>query len=117
MNVYIAFCNYKLDFYDNSIQSLEPYLAVFPNSPTAVNLKACNQYRIYHRKEAEQELRKLKHLTENELNFAKDIIAHNMVTQTNVKLKHEVYFRSYFEMVRLRYKHYPLLLILFQKHD
>lgn len=44
MNVYVALCYYKLDYYDVSLEILAVYLGVNPNSITGVNLKACNHY-------------------------------------------------------------------------
>jgi intraflagellar transport protein 56 len=44
LNVYIALCYYKLDYYDVSLEILAVYLGTNPNSITGVNLKACNHY-------------------------------------------------------------------------
>lgn len=53
----------------------------FEDSPIAVNLKACNQYRLYNSKAADNELKSLKNLTQSELLFAKDVILHNTVNK------------------------------------
>lgn len=42
LNVYVALCYYKMEYYDVSIEILQSYLNSFPTSVTAVNLKACN---------------------------------------------------------------------------
>jgi intraflagellar transport protein 56 len=53
LNVYVALCYYKLDCYDISQELLEVYLKKYSESATAVNLQACNQYRLYNGKTAE----------------------------------------------------------------
>jgi hypothetical protein len=53
LNVYIALCYYKLDYYDISQEVLAGYLQHFPDSAIGVNLKACNHYRLYNGKAAE----------------------------------------------------------------
>jgi intraflagellar transport protein 56 len=75
----MALCYYKLDYYDISMEMLQIYLDKFNDSPIAVNLKACNHYRLYNSKAAENELKVLKSMSTSELNFAKDIILHNTV--------------------------------------
>nr|CAG4643889.1 EOG090X04LA [Lepidurus arcticus] len=59
LNVYVALCYYKLDYYDVSQEVLQMYLQHFPDSVIAVNLKACNHFRLYNGKAAENELRPL----------------------------------------------------------
>lgn len=59
LNVYVALCYYKLDYYDVSQEVLAVYLQHYPDSPIAINLKACNHFRLYNGKAAEQELRTL----------------------------------------------------------
>ncbi|KAL3094077.1 hypothetical protein niasHT_027405 [Heterodera trifolii] len=83
LNVYLALCYYKLDYYDLSLEMLQSYLDKYPDSPIAVNLKACNQYRLYNSKAAENELKVLKDLSSSELRFAKDVILHNKVVFRN----------------------------------
>ncbi|KAI6172348.1 Tetratricopeptide repeat protein 26 [Aphelenchoides besseyi] len=74
LNVYLALCYYKLDYYDVSMEVLQPYLNAHPDSAIAVNLKACNHYRLYNSKAAENELKSLRHLATSEANFGKDIV-------------------------------------------
>lgn len=59
INVYVALCYYKMDFFDVSQDILQSYLAANPTSVTALNLKCCNQYQMYNGKVAEQEIRVL----------------------------------------------------------
>lgn len=58
---------------------LDIYLNAYPDSATAVNLRACNQYKLYNGKAAEKELRSLSGQNAPKTEFAKDFIAHNTV--------------------------------------
>ncbi|CAJ1352160.1 unnamed protein product [Effrenium voratum] len=53
LNVYIAFCYYKLDYYDVALEILQSYLTANPHSTVAVNLKACSHYQLYNGKAVE----------------------------------------------------------------
>lgn len=57
LNVYVAMCYYKLDYYDVSLEILAVYLQAYPDSAIGVNLKACNHFRLYNGKAAEAELK------------------------------------------------------------
>ncbi|KAI6182027.1 Tetratricopeptide repeat protein 26 [Aphelenchoides fujianensis] len=76
LNVYLALCYYKLDYYDVSMEVLQPYLNTHSDSAIAVNLKACNHYRP----QAESELKSLRHLATSDASFGKDIVLHNTVS-------------------------------------
>jgi len=56
LNVYVALCYCKLDYYDVSLEILAVYLQSHPDSALANNLKACNHFRLYNGKAAEAEL-------------------------------------------------------------
>eukprot|EP01028_Stygiella_incarcerata_P004741 TRINITY_DN2060_c0_g1_i1.p1 TRINITY_DN2060_c0_g1~~TRINITY_DN2060_c0_g1_i1.p1 ORF type:complete len:554 (+),score=117.21 TRINITY_DN2060_c0_g1_i1:117-1778(+) len=79
LNVYIALCYYKLDYYDVSLEVLNVYLQSHPDSAVALNLKACNQYRLYDGKAAEMELKALVDLHGTIYNYENDLVRHNMV--------------------------------------
>uniref|UniRef100_UPI00358E2640 intraflagellar transport protein 56-like n=1 Tax=Myxine glutinosa TaxID=7769 RepID=UPI00358E2640 len=79
LNVYIAFCYYKMDFYDKSQEILALYLQNFPDSITAINLKACNLFRLCSGKDAERELGNLQEKISPSFEFAKELIQHNLV--------------------------------------
>lgn len=79
LNVYVALCYYKLDYYDVSQEVLAVYLQHFPDSTIALNLKACNHFRLYNGKAAEAELRHLQELASPSLSFAEELIKHNLV--------------------------------------
>jgi len=84
LNVYIAFCYYKLDYYDVALEILNTYLAQYPNSITAVNLKACSHYQLYNGKAAEQELRVLQQASSSGNIFQEhDLLQHNLVVFRN----------------------------------
>lgn len=77
MNVYVAMCYYKLDYYDVSMELLGVYLPQHPDSAIAVNLKACNSFRLYNGKAAAAEL---KVLEDSGRNISEDdLLQHNLV--------------------------------------
>jgi intraflagellar transport protein 56 len=80
LQVYVALCYYKLDYYDVSNEILAPYLSKYPTSIIAVNLKAANQFRLYEGKAAEAELKELMELlSASSQNVENDLIRHNLV--------------------------------------
>lgn len=74
INVYVAMCYYKLDYYDVSQEVLSVYLQQYPDSVTAMNLKACNHFRLYNGKAAEEELKSLTEKVSTHFRFAEDLI-------------------------------------------
>ncbi|XP_033109208.1 intraflagellar transport protein 56-like [Anneissia japonica] len=79
LNVYVALCYYKLDYYDVSQEVLAVYLQNFADSAVALNLKACNHFRLYNGKAAEAELKNLQDLASPSFAYAQDLIKHNLV--------------------------------------
>ncbi|XP_063961217.1 intraflagellar transport protein 56-like [Lytechinus pictus] len=79
LNVYVALCYYKLDYYDVSQEVLAVYLQNYSDSAIALNLKACNHFRLYNGKAAEAELKNLQDLASPSFTFAQDLIKHNLV--------------------------------------
>ena len=53
LNVYLAMCYHKLDYYDVSQEVLAGYVQQHSDSAVAINLKACNYYKLYNGKAAE----------------------------------------------------------------
>jgi intraflagellar transport protein 56 len=81
LNVYVAMCYYKLDYYDVSLEILAVYLQAHPDSAIGVNLKACNHFRLYNGKAAEAELRVL---IDKGVNIqGNELIRHNMAVFSN----------------------------------
>ncbi|XP_050525435.1 intraflagellar transport protein 56 isoform X4 [Daktulosphaira vitifoliae] len=83
LNVYMALCYYKLDFYDVSQEILDVYIKKYPDSMIVLNLKACNVYRLYDGKAAEGELKNLIAKRSSTFKFCEDLIKHNMVVFRN----------------------------------
>lgn len=79
LKVYVALCYYKLDYYDVSQEVLAAYLQRVPDSTIALNLKACNHFRLYNGKAAEAELKNLIDISSCSFEFAKELIRHNLV--------------------------------------
>jgi len=77
LNVYVAMCYYKLDYYDVSLEILAVYLQTHPDSASALNLKACNHFRLYNGKAAEAELKVL--AEQGHSLHDNDLIRHNLV--------------------------------------
>mmetsp|Transcript_28146 Transcript_28146/g.43799 ORF Transcript_28146/g.43799 Transcript_28146/m.43799 type:complete len:550 (+) Transcript_28146:161-1810(+) len=82
LNVYIAMCYFKQDFYDVALELLESYLNEVSESPLAINLKACIKFRMQDGNDAESEVNKLlknqRHLFETS-----DFLRHNLVVFSN----------------------------------
>lgn len=77
LNIYVAMCYYRLDYYDVSLEIMQAYLQAFPDSSVAINVKACNQFKLYNGSAAKDELRAL---TDKGYNLSdNDIISHNVV--------------------------------------
>lgn len=79
VNVYLALCFYKLDYYDMSQEVLDVYLNKYPDSTIAINLKACNRFRLFNGRVAEQEIKNI----EDNGTFGVDLIKHNLVVFRN----------------------------------
>lgn len=76
LNIYIALCYYKLDYFDISQEVLENYLIKYPDSIVAINLKACNRFRLFDGRTAEMFI---KGLDGSDMSFGSDLVRHNMV--------------------------------------
>jgi intraflagellar transport protein 56 len=84
LNVYIAFCYYKLDYFDVALEILQTYLTHYPHSITAVNLKACSHYQLYNGKAAEAEMKVLQQASNSGNIFQEhDLLQHNLVVFRN----------------------------------
>eukprot|EP00731_Ephydatia_muelleri_P029449 Em0020g1093a len=83
VNVYLAMCYHKLDYYDVSQEVLASYVQNHPDSAIAINLKACNVYKLYNGKAAETELKVFTDMASPTFTFAKDLLRHNLVIFRN----------------------------------
>lgn len=77
--MYIALCYYKLEYHDVSQEVLSGYLQSHPLSAIAVNLKACNYFRLYNGKTAEAEFKQYFEQPNTGSNFGADLMNHNLV--------------------------------------
>jgi len=57
LNVYVALCYHRLEYFDVSQEVLNVYSHSHPDSAIALNLKACNTFRLYTGARAEADLR------------------------------------------------------------
>ena len=57
------------------------YLQSYPDSAIAVNLKACNHFKLYNGKAAEAELKHLLEMTSPSFTFASELVKHNLVSK------------------------------------
>jgi intraflagellar transport protein 56 len=78
LNVYVALCYYKLDYYEVALEVLNTYMQAHPESLVAMNLKACNTFRLYDGKAAEAII---KTAVENsgQFSYGRELLAHNLV--------------------------------------
>lgn len=83
LDVYVALCYYKLDYYDVSQDVLTNYLKKYPDSATTLNLRACNHFRLFNGKEAEAQLQELQAMASPSFEYAQDLIKHNLVVFRN----------------------------------
>ena len=80
INIYVALCYYKMDYFDVSMEILNVYLSLYPDSLVSVNLKACNHFQLYNGKAAEAELKVLQNSsTAGNLIQDSDLLRHNLV--------------------------------------
>nr|CAG4640794.1 EOG090X04LA [Eulimnadia texana] len=77
LQVYIALCYYKLDYYDVSQEVVSIYLQKNPDSLIAANLRACNTYRLYNGRAAENELKPIMDISHQ--SYGRDLLQHNLV--------------------------------------
>lgn len=59
LNVYIAMCYYRMDYYDVSLEVLSTYTQTHRESLLAANVKACNQFKLFNGSSAVTELKKI----------------------------------------------------------
>lgn len=83
LNVYVALCYYKLDYYDVAQEVLQVYLQKYPDSAIAINLKACNHFRLYDGNAAQAEMKQLIEKISSSFSFGHDLIRHNTVVCIN----------------------------------
>uniref|UniRef100_A0A1I7XU91 TPR_REGION domain-containing protein n=1 Tax=Heterorhabditis bacteriophora TaxID=37862 RepID=A0A1I7XU91_HETBA len=81
LNVYMAMCYYKMDYFDVAQEVLAVYLRSFPDSPAALNLKSCITFKTYTGKAALPEVDSLQRATLYPA--ARELLRHNQVVFRN----------------------------------
>lgn len=80
LNVYVAMCYYKLDYFDVSNEIVQLYLTKFPDSLVAINLKACAAYKLYNGAAAVAEIKTLADLQGVAVDkLDNELVKHNLV--------------------------------------
>lgn len=74
INVYLALCYYKMDYYDISQEVLDIYLTKYPDSTVAINLRACNRFRLFNGREQD-----IRSSLDTSSTFGSELLAHNAV--------------------------------------
>lgn len=78
INIYLAICYYRQEYYEIALDIVQQYLAVHPDSVFATNLKSCCLYETADGKEAHDELKKLeKRFEGGVLGEHNDLVNHN----------------------------------------
>ncbi|CAB3403738.1 unnamed protein product [Caenorhabditis bovis] len=82
INVYMAMCYFKMDYYDVAKNVLENYANVYPTSPAVQNLRSCINFRAYSAKAAD--VPEIEAMLKTDLYpSAKAIMQHNLVVFKN----------------------------------
>lgn len=84
LNVYMALCYYKLDYFDVCINLLSKYMSETGPSIIGANLRACTSFQLYNGKTAEDEVRILEKVPHSgDLFQDNDLLRHNLVVMRN----------------------------------
>ncbi|OHT05457.1 hypothetical protein TRFO_26804 [Tritrichomonas foetus] len=78
LHVYIAMCQYKLDKFDESNESVDQYLGVNSDSAVALNLKSCDYLRLFDPDVAESQLLQIQKFSSASYEFIDCLIKHNI---------------------------------------
>jgi len=78
--MYIALCLYKLDHFRISLDFVSKYLSKFPDSASALNLRACNHFRVFDGPRADADLQLLADKLQSSAHaFGRELVEHNLV--------------------------------------
>ncbi|OAF70528.1 TPR repeat protein 26 [Intoshia linei] len=87
IHFYVAQNYYKMEYFELSQECLANYLRQYSDSIIALNLKACNLYKLFKEKAAENIIyeifEKLNRNGEQQFCFAQDLLNHNLVVFRN----------------------------------
>lgn len=81
--VYIAMCQYKLDMFQESNDSVDQYLAVNSDSAVGLNLKSCAYLRLFEPSIAESQILQIQKFSSASYSFVDTLIKHNLVVFNN----------------------------------
>lgn len=81
--VYIAMCQFKLDQFQESNDSVDQYLAANSDSAVGLNLKACDYFRLFTPDIAESQLLQIRKFASASYAFVDSLIQHNLVVFHN----------------------------------
>jgi intraflagellar transport protein 56 len=83
LHVYIAMCQFKLDQFEPSNESVDQYLAVNSDSAVGLNLKACDYLRLFDAEIAQSQILQIRKFSSATYNFIDSLIQHNLVVFHN----------------------------------
>ncbi|KAH0789983.1 TPR Domain containing protein [Histomonas meleagridis] len=79
LHVYIAMCQFKLDQFQESNESVDEYLSVNSDSAIGLNLKACGYLRLFEPEIAESQILQIRKFSSSSYTFINSLINHNLV--------------------------------------
>ncbi|KAK8891924.1 Intraflagellar transport protein 56 [Tritrichomonas musculus] len=78
LHVYIAMCQYKLDKFEESNESVDQYLGINSDSAVALNLKSCDYLRLFDPEVAESQLLQIRKFSSSSYDFVESLVKHNL---------------------------------------
>lgn len=76
--VYIAMCQYKIDSFEESNESVDQYLGVNSDSAVALNLKSCDYLRLFEPDIAESQILQIQKFSSSSYDFVASLVKHNI---------------------------------------
>jgi intraflagellar transport protein 56 len=78
LHVYIAMCQFKLEQYQESNETVDMYLSENSDSAVALNLKACDYFKLFDASIAESQLLQIQKFSSASYDFALTLATHNL---------------------------------------
>ncbi|OHT10892.1 TPR Domain containing protein [Tritrichomonas foetus] len=79
LHVYIAMCQFKMDMFQESNDTVDQYLAVNSDSAISLNLKACDYLHLFGPEIAESQLLQIRKFSSSSYEFVDALIRHNEI--------------------------------------
>lgn len=76
--VYIAMCQYKIECFEESNESVDQYLSVNSDSAVALNLKSCDYLRLFDPDIAESQILQIQKFSSASYDFVGILVKHNI---------------------------------------